>query len=67
MIAGAVAALALGWLQAPPWVLALLLSTVLVIAWLVVIGRFLRAHAWSEAQVEASLDGSVPPLADLGG
>jgi len=54
MIAGAVAALALGWVQAPPWVLALLLSAILAIVWLVVISRFWRAHAWSEAEVEGT-------------
>ncbi|MDP9273760.1 MAG: hypothetical protein M3O93_09605 [Chloroflexota bacterium] len=53
LIAGAAAAAVLGWLQAPPWALALLLSAILVIVWLVVIGRFLRAHAWSEAEAEA--------------
>jgi hypothetical protein len=67
MIVAAASALALGWLQAPPWVLALLLSAILVIVWLVVIGRFLGAHAWSEVEAEASLDGGVPPRAGLGG
>jgi low temperature requirement protein LtrA len=60
MIAGAVAALAPGWLQAPPWVLALLLSGILVIVWVVVIGHFLRAHAWAEAEAESSGDGRRP-------
>jgi uncharacterized membrane protein len=60
MIAGAVAALAPGWLQAPPWVLALLLSGILVIVWVVVIGHFLRAHAEAEAEAESSGDGRRP-------
>jgi hypothetical protein len=37
-----------------------------VIVWLVVIGRFLRANAWREAEADATIDGGVPPLADLG-
>jgi hypothetical protein len=36
-----------------PWLLALLLSAVLVIVWLVAIGRFLGARAWSEVDAEA--------------
>jgi hypothetical protein len=67
MFAGAVAAPALGWVEAPPWGLALLLSMILVIVWLVVIARFLRAHAWSEAEAEANVDGGVRPVAVLGG
>ena len=59
MVAGALAALAVGWLHAPPWVLALQLSAILVIVWLVVIVRFLRANAWSEAEGEGSLDGGA--------
>lgn len=66
MIAAAVAALALGWLQASRWVVALLLSAILVIVWLVVIGRFLRARAWREMEDEAILDGR-PVRADLSG
>lgn len=54
MVAGAAAALALAWLQPMPWVLALLLAGILVAVWLVAIGRFLRAHAWRETDVEAS-------------
>jgi ABC-type uncharacterized transport system permease subunit len=66
MIAGAVAALVVGWLQAPPWAMGLLLAAILVMVWLVVIVRFLRAHAWSEAEAEAGVDGRASPLADLG-
>jgi low temperature requirement protein LtrA len=60
MVVGAAAALAVGWLQPTPWVLALLLGAILVIVWLVAIGRFLRAHAWSEAQAETSGDAPRP-------
>jgi low temperature requirement protein LtrA len=44
----------------PPWVLALLLSGILVIVWVVVIGHFLRAHAEAEAEAESSGDGRRP-------
>ena len=54
LVVGALAALGVGWLQPAPWALALLLSAILVIVWLVAIGRFLRAHAWSEAEAEAA-------------
>jgi hypothetical protein len=40
----------------PPWLLALLLTAVLMAVWLVAIGRFLRAGAWSEAQAEAEAE-----------
>jgi hypothetical protein len=40
--------------------LALLLSGILVIVWVVVIGHFLRAHAWAEAEAESSGDGRRP-------
>jgi low temperature requirement protein LtrA len=53
-VVGALAALAAGWLQPAPWLLALLLSAILGIVWLVAIGRFLRAHAWTEADIESS-------------
>ena len=66
MIVGAVAALVVGWLQAPPWAMGLLLAAILVMVWLVVIVRFLRAHAWSEAEAEAGVEGRASPLADLG-
>ena len=49
---GAVASLVIGWAQPPPWALVLGLSVVLVVVWLVAIGRFLRAHAWREAEDE---------------
>jgi low temperature requirement protein LtrA len=63
LLVGALAALLAGWLQPPPWVLALLLSAILVIVWLVAIGRFLRAHAWSEAEAEAEPRQRVPDVA----
>jgi hypothetical protein len=38
-----------------PWVLAALLSLILGLVWVVTIGRFLRAHAWSESDAESEL------------
>jgi low temperature requirement protein LtrA len=54
MTVGALAALGAGWLRPAPWVLALLIDAMLSVLWLVVVGLFLRAGAWSEAQ-EAAL------------
>ena len=56
MLVGAVAALVVGALPVQPWLLALLLTAVLMVVWLVAIGRFLRAGAWSEAQAEAEAE-----------
>jgi low temperature requirement protein LtrA len=56
LVAGAVAALIVGVLPVPGWLLALLLTAILMAVWLVAIGRFLRAHAWSEAQAEAEAE-----------
>jgi uncharacterized membrane protein YhaH (DUF805 family) len=53
MVVGAAAALKVGAVPLPAWLLALLLTAVLMLVWLVAIGRFLRAGAWSEAQAEA--------------
>jgi low temperature requirement protein LtrA len=64
LLVGALAALAAGWLQPAPWLLALLLSAILVLVWLVAIGRFLRAHAWSELEAEAE---AGPGAADPAG
>jgi low temperature requirement protein LtrA len=50
MVVGALAALAVGWLQPVPWLLAAMLGAILTVLWLVVVGLFLRAGAWSEAQ-----------------
>ena len=49
MAAGAVAALAVGWLNPAPWLLALLLVLILGILWAVALAEFLRADAWAEA------------------
>ena len=49
MAAGAVAALAVGWLNPAPWLLALLLVLILGILWAVALAAFLRADAWAEA------------------
>ena len=64
LLIGALAALAVGWWQPAPWALALLLSAILVIVWLVAIGRFLRAHAWNELEAEAE---ASPRAADPAG
>ena len=56
MIAGAATALIVAVLPVPPWLLALLLTAVLMAVWLVAISRFLRANAWSEAQAEAEAE-----------
>jgi low temperature requirement protein LtrA len=56
MGAGAVAALLVGALPVQAWQLALLLTLILGIVWLVAITRFLRAGAWSEAQAEAEAE-----------
>jgi low temperature requirement protein LtrA len=55
MVVAAIAALAVGWLQPAAWVLALLLCAILAVLWLVVVGLFLRADAWSEEQEAAAL------------
>jgi hypothetical protein len=46
--AGAVAALIVGWTQPAPWVLAMLLVTILGILWSFAVSRFLRIDAWGE-------------------
>jgi low temperature requirement protein LtrA len=53
LAAGAVAALAVGWIDPAPWLLALLLALILGALWLIALGAFLRADAWAEAE-EAS-------------
>jgi len=57
MVAGAFAALAVGSLLVAPWALALLLGAILAVLWLVVVGLFLRADAWSEEQAAAANQG----------
>jgi low temperature requirement protein LtrA len=56
MAAGAAAALVVGWLNPAPWLLALLLAAILSILWAIVIGEFLRAGAWAEADLEETID-----------
>jgi low temperature requirement protein LtrA len=46
--AGAVAALIVGWTQPAPWVLAMLLVTILGVLWSFAVSRFLRIDAWGE-------------------
>jgi len=50
MLIGAAAAAVVASLQPPAWALALLLGAILTVLWFVVVGLFLRAGAWSEAQ-----------------
>jgi len=53
LAAGAVAALAVGWINPAPWLLALLLALILGALWLLALGAFLRADAWAEAEEES--------------
>jgi low temperature requirement protein LtrA len=46
MVAGAAAALLVGWARSAPWLLALLLVTLLSVLWCFAVSRFLRADAW---------------------
>ncbi len=46
LAAGAVAALAVGWLRPTPWLFALLLGAILSILWVFAAYRFLGADAW---------------------
>jgi len=52
LAAGAVAALAVGWINPAPWLLALLLALILGVLWVIALGAFLRADAWAEAEEE---------------
>jgi low temperature requirement protein LtrA len=63
LVVAALAALVVAWLQLAPWALAGLLSLVLGLVWAVTIGRFLRAHAWSESEGEADATQGAPDLA----
>jgi low temperature requirement protein LtrA len=49
MAAGAVASLGVGWLAPAPWLLALLLATILSVLWATVVAAFFRAGASFEA------------------
>jgi low temperature requirement protein LtrA len=55
MAVGAVAALVVGWLQPAPWLLALLLSLILSLVWMVAVDRWLRVRQQVLA-TEASAD-----------
>jgi low temperature requirement protein LtrA len=46
MVAGAASALVVGWARPAPWLLALLLVTILSMLWCFAVSRFLRADAW---------------------
>ena len=48
LVGGAGAALVVGWVRPAPWLLALLLVTILVILWCFAVSRFLRADAWGD-------------------
>jgi low temperature requirement protein LtrA len=54
LLAGAAAALVVGWLRPTPWLLALLLGAILSVLWLYVLGNFLRADAWIEEDRQAA-------------
>jgi len=60
LIAGAAGALVVGWLQPAPWALAALLGIILSVLWLIVVGRFLSAGAWAEAQPDARREAADP-------
>jgi low temperature requirement protein LtrA len=46
MVAGAGAALVVGWARPAPWLLAMLLVAILSMLWCFAVSRFLRADAW---------------------
>jgi low temperature requirement protein LtrA len=48
LLAGAVAALVIGWLQPAPWLLGVLLGGVMSVLWFYTVATFLRADAWME-------------------
>ena len=56
MAVGAVAALAVGWINPAPWLLALLLALILGLLWAVALRGFLRADAWSEVEADAAAE-----------
>jgi low temperature requirement protein LtrA len=47
---GAVLSLVIGWLAPAPWLLALLLATILSLLWALIVAAFFRAGAWIEAE-----------------
>jgi low temperature requirement protein LtrA len=48
MLGGALAALAIGWVGPPPWLLVLALGAILSVLWLFAVGRFLAVGAWED-------------------
>jgi low temperature requirement protein LtrA len=48
LVAGAAAAIVVGWTRPAPWLLALLLVAILSALWFFAVSRFLRADAWGE-------------------
>src|SRR4051794_2590691 len=56
MVIAAFAAIGVGLAQPAPWVLALALGAILTVLWLVVVGLFLRADAWSEERAAGVTD-----------
>jgi hypothetical protein len=50
MAGAAAAAILIGWVRPVPWLLALLLVTILSVLWFFVVIRFLRADAWGQDQ-----------------
>ena len=60
MVLGSAAALLVAWLAPTPWVLTLLLAAILTVVWVVAIGRFLRAGAWSEVEDVTNHDTPAP-------
>ena len=48
LVAGALAALVIGWLHPAPWLLALLLVVLLGVVWAFAVLRFLSADAWGD-------------------
>jgi hypothetical protein len=50
MVGAAVTALAIGWAQPAPWLLALLLVVILSVLWIFAVSRFLQAGAWGSKE-----------------
>jgi uncharacterized membrane protein len=53
LLAGAVAAMVVGWARPAPWLLVLLLFAILTALWLFAVSRFLRVDAWGEERSRA--------------
>jgi low temperature requirement protein LtrA len=54
LLAGAAAAIVVGWTRPAPWLLALLLVAILSALWFFAVSRFLRADAWGEERLRAT-------------